>query len=385
MTKSQISQFDLFEVISRLVEVSVNADFTEVRRIGNALSRYLEENGHTDEAKRIRTALRKKSSPLRASGHVESLPVDGKSRIPLVEEQPWPDTPIFLPERANEVFNRFVEEVKNSDRLSREGLTLRPCLLLSGPPGTGKTLFAAHIASRIDRPLYVVRLDSVISSFLGETAKNIRSVFEFFSRKEAVLLLDEMDAIAKMRDDRHELGELKRVVNTLIQGLDSLDEFSIIIGATNHPQLLDPAIWRRFPYKVELGLPEQKLRSVMWDHFLFSDKGDPSSLKVLGLASEGLTGADIREIAMAERRRAALQEDQVNLGTIIWSLAEPHSEKSVLPPIHRLSSEQKRAVSKFLHGSLSIKQTDIARILNTSRQAISSYIKGDEDESEGKL
>src|SRR5579863_3140015 len=128
-------------------------------------------------------------------------------------------------------------------------------MLIAGPPGTGKTLLAGHIAAQLNRPLYTVRLDSVISSLLGDTAKNIRSFFDFVPIRGGILFLDEMDAIAKLRDDRQELGELKRVVNTVIQGLDSLDDHAVVIAATNHPQLLDSAIWRRFPYKIELGAP----------------------------------------------------------------------------------------------------------------------------------
>ena len=137
-----------------------------------------------------------------------------------------------------------------------------------GDPGTGKSLLASHIAAQLDRPLYIARLDALISSRLGETAKNVRSIFDFIPVRNAVLFLDEMDAIAKLRDDRQELGELKRVVNAVIQGLDTLTNDVIVIGATNHPHLLDPAIFRRFPYKLELGPPSEDTRAEMWRTFL---------------------------------------------------------------------------------------------------------------------
>ncbi|MGA2400786.1 MAG: ATPase, partial [Syntrophobacteraceae bacterium] len=137
---------DLAKYSVELVEASLNANYTEVRRIGNALAKSLERCGQIEEAKKIRSALRRKSVPLRASGQVESLPVDLKSRIPLIEEVPPPDTPIFLSEGANEVFHRFIEEIQHSAELSQKGLALRSSLILSGPPGTGKTLFASHVA-----------------------------------------------------------------------------------------------------------------------------------------------------------------------------------------------------------------------------------------------
>jgi SpoVK/Ycf46/Vps4 family AAA+-type ATPase len=152
--------------------------------------------------------------------------------------------PLFLGDGATGTFNDFLADVENIDRLSTKGLASPLALMLSGPPGTGKTLLAGHIAARLNRPFFVARLDSVISSLLGDTSKNIRAVFEFVPSRNAVLFLDEMDAIAKLRDDRHELGELKRVVNTVIQGLDTLDAHAVVVGASNHAHLLDPAIWR---------------------------------------------------------------------------------------------------------------------------------------------
>ena len=166
-------------------------------------------------------------------------PVDTKSRQPLVEEQSWPSNPIFLDEPARRTFETFLSDARNAEHLSAKGLASNLCMLLSGPPGTGKSLLAGHVAAQLDRPFYIARLDSVISSLLGDTAKNIRNVFDFVPRQRAVLFLDEMDAIAKLRDDRHELGELKRVVNTVIQGLDALDKSTIVVAATNHPHLLN--------------------------------------------------------------------------------------------------------------------------------------------------
>jgi len=208
--------------------------------------------------------------------------VDAKSRLPLVEEQPWPSTPIFLDEAARQVFQDFLADTHHIEELTNKGLASPLGLILSGPPGTGKSLLAGHIASQLSRPFYVVRLDSVISSLLGDTAKNIRTVFDFVPARDAVLFLDEMDAIAKLRDDRHELGELKRVVNTVIQGLDGLDPNAIVIAATNHPHLLDPAIWRRFPYKIELGPPEAAVRAD-WPAADFDEASCPAAERLAAI------------------------------------------------------------------------------------------------------
>lgn len=128
--------------------------------------------------------------------------------------------------------------------------------MLYGPPGCGKTTVAQLISSITNLPLVTARLDGLVSSLLGSTAKNIRKVFDYASKRECILFLDEFDVIAKLRDDKNELGELKRVVNSLIQNIDEFSEDSILIAATNHHKLLDPAIWRRFNTILALEKPQ---------------------------------------------------------------------------------------------------------------------------------
>ena len=242
-------------LILALIEAAMSADYTGVRRVGGQIAKRLAEENDLDGAKALQSLLRKRGVPLQASGYAESLPRDAGSRLPLVEEGQWPTTPIMLDGEAGYTISQFMEDAKNIGLLAEKGVSARLGLLLYGPPGTGKTLLAGHIAASLKRPFYIARLDSLISSRLGETSKNIRGIFDFVPAQNAVLFLDEMDAIAKLRDDRHELGELKRVVNTVLQGLDSLTDDVVTIGATNHPHLLDPAIWRRFPYKVNWTFP----------------------------------------------------------------------------------------------------------------------------------
>ena len=202
----------------------MTADYTAVRRLGSRIAKQMAEQHDLEGAKALQNLLRKRGVPLQASGHAETLPRDAGSRLPLIEEEQWPTTPIMLGGEAGQTISQFIEDAQHIDLLAEKGVSARLGLLLYGPPGTGKTLLAGHIAASLHRPLYVARLDSLISSRLGETAKNLRGIFEFIPARNAILVLDEMDAIAKLRDDRHELGELKRVVNTVLQGLDSLTD-----------------------------------------------------------------------------------------------------------------------------------------------------------------
>ena len=365
------------KILIELTDAALAADYTRVRRAANLIAGELTKAGEQDAAKRLRSLVRKRGVPLRASGYIEALPVDSKSRLPLVEEQPCPEAPIFLGREANGIFHDFLRDSQHVDELNAKGLASRLCLLLSGPPGTGKTLLAAHVAAQLSRPFYIVRLDSVISSLLGDTAKNIRSVFDFVSSQKAILFLDEMDAIAKLRDDHHELGELKRVVNTVIQGLDSLDSHSVVIAATNHPHLLDPAIWRRFPYKIDLSYPDTEVREDLWTHFLFEDQDESKLPEMLASLSEGLSGADIEAISLTARRHALLDSRPVDLSSVALAILHSDQGKSALPQREPLDTEQKRRIALELKELNDISGADIGRLLGVTRQAVYFYLKQD--------
>ncbi len=369
--------------IIELTDAALAADYTRVRRAANLIARGLSTAGEDAAAKQLRSVVRKRGVPLRASGYIETVPVDAKSRLPLIEEQPWPDAPLFLGKEASQAFNDFVRAARHVDELSAKGLASRLGLLLSGPPGTGKTLMAAHVATQLSRPFYVVRLDAVISSLLGDTAKNVRTVFDFVPSQNAVLLLDEMDAVAKLRDDRHELGELKRVVNTVIQGLDSLDQHAVVVAATNHPHLLDPAIWRRFPYKIELGYPDASVREDLWRHFLFEDHDEHNLSELLATISARLSGADIEAIGLTARRHALLDSRPVNIASVALATIESQASKVALPQSGELSTAQKKALAQELRGRSEISGANISRLIGVTRQAVYGYLRQDEGAEHG--
>lgn len=357
-----------------LVDAALAADYTRVRRIGTKIARALMQRD-VEAAEKLRALIRRRGVPLRASGYAEALPIDLKSRLPLIEEQPWPTVPVFLDGSNQAIVKDFLADANNVELLASKGIATRLCMLIAGPPGTGKTLLAGHIAAQLGRPLYTVRLDSVISSLLGDTAKNIRSLFDYVPTKEGVLFLDEMDAIAKLRDDRQELGELKRVVNTVIQGLDSLDDSAVVIAATNHPQLLDAAIWRRFPYKIELGGPDEAVRVDLWRYFLFEDDAASPHPPLLARASDGLSGADIQTISLAARRQSVLEGHAIDTGAVAWAAYEASAGRPTPPPRGQLTSDQKRTLAVGLVREKGVSQADVARLIGVTRQAVSGYLK----------
>lgn len=155
------------------------------------------------------------------------------------------DEIVLSPELTRKL-DRTTTEYRGREALARHGLTPRSRLLFVGPPGCGKTLAAEVLASELALPLVYARFDGIVSSFLGETATNLRRVFTYAAKAPSLLFFDEFDTIGKRRDDDHEVGELKRVVGSFLQILDSHPRDRLVVAATNHEGLLDEALWRRF-------------------------------------------------------------------------------------------------------------------------------------------
>ena len=288
----------------RIVGGALRLDVHRVRNYTNHLADKLEKEGDHRTASRLRQLLAETDRTLRpAATQPLALPVDSESRFPLLERASPLGQPVILSSTAWEVVHEFISVAKSHAILEAEGVSSPLSLMLHGPPGCGKTLLANHIAQDLDLEMFTARLDGLISSYLGSTSKNIRALFQFASERPCVLFLDEFDAIAKLRGDTLELGELKRVVNSFLQNLDGLEPHTVIIAATNHQELLDRAVWRRFAYRLELPYPSLNERRKMWSAFLGDLRAPIPDLAVLADLSDGLSGSDIREAALRLRRQ----------------------------------------------------------------------------------
>ena len=228
---------------------------------------------------------------------VTNLPKDKDSTLDLVEIlQPTVRLKdVALSDMAQETIQEIVKEQNNAQELMRIGVTPKNRILFCGPPGCGKTMTANALAKELGLPIAYVHLDGLVSSYLGQTGTNIRKIFEFVKGKRIMLFLDEFDAIAKKRDDSDELGELQRVVTTLLQNLDEMPANVFLVAATNHHHLLDPAIWRRFDISILLEEPNemqrQKIINNSLQDFLKEYKVDSQILVVL---TDGMSGAQIQ-------------------------------------------------------------------------------------------
>lgn len=227
---------------------------------------------------------------------ITAIPKDKDSTLELIEvmQSTVKLSDVALTEKAYEVLNQIINEQKQADDLLRKGITPTNRVLFCGPPGCGKTLAANALAGELGIPVAYVKLDGLVSSYLGQTGTNIRKIFEFVKNKRIMLFLDEFDAIAKKRDDSHELGELKRVVTTLLQNLDAMPASVFLVAATNHHHLLDPAIWRRFDVSILMELPNQQQRLKMVNKFLQEYlAGYAIDENILTVLTDGMSGAQI--------------------------------------------------------------------------------------------
>jgi SpoVK/Ycf46/Vps4 family AAA+-type ATPase len=227
---------------------------------------------------------------------IPSIPKDKDSTLELVEimQSNVGLSDVALSEKNFKALSQIIKEQKNAKELLVKGITPTNRVLFCGPPGCGKSLTANALAGELNIPIAYVKLDGLVSSYLGQTGANIRKIFEFVKNKRILLFLDEFDAIAKMRDDSHELGELKRVVTTLLQNLDAMPANVFLVAATNHHHLLDPAIWRRFDISILMELPDKVQRQQIINKFINDHLGGNFlNSNLLSVLTNGMSGAQV--------------------------------------------------------------------------------------------
>ena len=198
-------------------------------------------------------------SRLRELHPAVELPRAKDGELPLLEERPVvrEESDIILSEPTMAALRGIIREHQRADVLRSHGLQPAQKLLFVGPPGCGKTLAAEVVAGALAMPLVLVRLDALVSSFLGETASNLRRVFDFVATTPVVALFDEVDALTKDRGDSADHGELKRAVNAVLQMMDGYRGASLLIATTNYESIIDRAVWRRFDETLRFDPPDE--------------------------------------------------------------------------------------------------------------------------------
>lgn len=263
---------------------------------------------------------------------------------------------LVLAPEVDQQCRELIEEQFRGELLRSHGLQPRHRVLLSGPPGNGKTTLAEGIAEALALPFFSVRYDALIGSYLGETAQRLRRLFDFLRTIPCVVLFDEFDAIGKERGDVHETGEIKRVVSNFLLQVDALPSYAIIVAATNHDELLDRAVWRRFQLRLALPAPDaSELAEFFKRAFLAADiTAKPKEIvKRIGLISYAEASEFVLDIqrklilSMGQRSSVDILAEQVRL----WSKrvgSSSHAGRSrqaaakVRRPVKRAKSSRSR-------------------------------------------
>ncbi len=260
-------------------------------------------------AGRGNSVLRRQPGASESSAMPGPAPKDRDSQLSLIrvfDDRDGVDTPL-LPDSVQAHIHAVLHERRNADMLASRGLRATRSLAFVGPPGVGKTLTARWVGAQLGKPLWVLDLAAVMSSLLGRTGHNIRSVLDYAKEQHAVLLLDEFDAIAKRRGDDTDVGELKRVVTVMLQEIESWPDDSLLMVATNHPELVDPALWRRFDVVIRFPHPNHGSIGQAITRFLASD-GEVFEKYIDAMAAifAGQSLSEVERAVGQMRRRLAL-------------------------------------------------------------------------------
>ncbi|MFT3793761.1 AAA family ATPase [Flavobacterium sp.] len=387
--------FNIIQALCRSALATPNeATKHQVKRLRDIL----EKDGHTKEASSLEGLLLSSGkgldmapSKIQKSFVIHSgeqlttktvIPVDKETSTPLAEIFFPIDLPSEMPifdENIQSAIESIINEWLKFDQLLEINAIPASSCLIYGLPGTGKTHLAKWIASQIGLPVVLARLEGLMSSYLGTTSRNIGNLFTFANRYKCILLLDEFDAIAKLRNDPQEVGEVKRVVNTLLQSLDSRHEKGFTIGVTNHESLLDPAIWRRFDIQVEIPKPSTDVIIRLLNKFVLPLKFSETEIKFLTWCLEGSSGADAEMLSKWLKRAYVLETDP-NIVAIMKQFALLNSGR--VDAVKRnimLRSDEDFISALLANKTLSFKQKDVALLFGMTASSLSKHLSKNKD------
>ncbi len=329
------------EQLKKLFSAFIERNSQEFLQIANEIINSEEKKNHHLLAKELRKILNNNSKNILnySNSHKRyktniPIPRDTEKGFPLLElrEYTLSFNDIILDQESIDILNNIIEEYLYFDIFRTYGINAKQKILFCGPPGTGKTLSAKILSSILKFPLVYIRFDSIISSYLGETASNLRRIFNFIENGEWVVLFDEFDIIGKKRDDPYEHGEIKRIVNNFIQMLDNFRGKSLIIAATNHHYLLDIAIWRRFDEILYFKMPNESLRSLIFKHYtkIFKRNKD-INYNELAKKGENLSPADIAQVCQETIKKAILKNsNEIKNDNILLAIKNQRRKKLII-------------------------------------------------------
>lgn len=246
------------DLLVDLVKTATSGDQLAFRKAAEGLIQEEKQKGHRLLAERLAKALQSNVTQVVQPRAIKTV-MNSPNKDLFYEIAPERDlASLVLSEKIRTQLQELVEEQHRSDLLHAHNLRARNKILLAGPPGNGKTTLAEALAFELMYPLIVIRYEGLVGSYLGETSSRLKSVLDYARTQRCVLFLDEFETLGKERGDTHETGEIKRVVSTLLLQLDEMPDYVVVVAASNHPELLDRAVWRRFQLRIELPTPTRE-------------------------------------------------------------------------------------------------------------------------------
>jgi len=323
------------DLLVKLVKSASNSDQITLRKTVETLIQEETANGHRILAERLAKALVPTTTKVLKNESSRQNGNNGQYKDFIYEITPERSLNLVLRDDINNLINEVVEEQHRSELLHAHNLRARNRLLFIGPPGNGKTTLAEALANELMYPLLVVRYENLVGSYLGETSGRLKNLFDFAKTQRCVIFFDEFETLGKERGDTHETGEIKRVVSSLLLQIDDLPDYVVVVAASNHPELLDRAVWRRFQVRVELPLPtqEQLVRFI-------SDIENRSSIifgyKIEDLAKQfiGINFAEVEEFCFSVVRRAVLDGQNENAKAITAKALKRRKENAIMGKIN---------------------------------------------------
>jgi SpoVK/Ycf46/Vps4 family AAA+-type ATPase len=315
------------DILLSLVQSANRNDTVSFRKSVESLIAEERAKKHDILADRLAAAINENGSKniatVRTNGYAKDLVFE------IIPQKQFAD--LIIDDQSLKICEDLIEEHHRADLLRTYGLEPRNRILLTGSPGNGKTSLAEAIATHLMYPFFVIRYENLIGSYLGETALRLNNMFDYIKTRTCVLFFDEFDTIGKERGDTKETGEIKRVVSSLLLQMDRLPSYVVVITASNHPELLDRAVWRRFQIRLNLEKPNK----LQIEYFIriFTKRSSINinyNIKQLAEKLSGQSYSEIETFCTDVLRKAILDHQQANTKPIVTEKLKQWQQRSII-------------------------------------------------------